>query len=123
MTAATTAVAVAAPPTSPVPVAAGSPWVAVVEIPNDDDDDVPPLGWDQWASAPVSAPEASAGALVAQSDAQQMTLGPRHRAPDPQRAWSRGKRRPMPRRPTSMLRWSRGSGRSSAITAPHSTGR
>jgi hypothetical protein len=35
-----------------------------VEIP-DDDDDVPPSGWDQWASAPVSAPEASAGALVA----------------------------------------------------------
>jgi hypothetical protein len=37
----------------------------VVEIP-DDDDDVPPPGWDQWASTPVSAPEASAGALVAQ---------------------------------------------------------
>jgi hypothetical protein len=38
----------------------------VVEIP--DDDDVPPLGWDQWASAPMSAPEASAGALVARGD-------------------------------------------------------
>jgi hypothetical protein len=37
----------------------------VVEIP---DDDVPPPGWDQWASAPVLAPEASAGALVAQGD-------------------------------------------------------
>jgi hypothetical protein len=41
--------------------------VAVVEIP-DDDDDVPPPGWDQWASAPVSAPEASAGALVARGN-------------------------------------------------------
>jgi hypothetical protein len=40
--------------------------VAVAEIP--DDDDVPPPGWDQWASPPVSAPEASAGALVAQGD-------------------------------------------------------
>jgi hypothetical protein len=52
-------VAVAAPPTSPAPAAAGSPRAAVVEIP--DDDDVPPPGWDQWASAPVSAPEASGG--------------------------------------------------------------
>jgi hypothetical protein len=40
----------------------------VVEIP-DDDDDVPPPGWDQWASALAPAPEASAGALVARSDA------------------------------------------------------
>jgi hypothetical protein len=39
----------------------------VVEIP--DDDDVPPPSWDQWASMPVSAPEASAGALVARGDA------------------------------------------------------
>jgi hypothetical protein len=31
--------------------------------------DVPPPGWDQWASAPAPAPEASAGALVAQSGA------------------------------------------------------
>jgi hypothetical protein len=38
----------------------------VVEIP---DDDVPPLGWDQWASALAPASEASAGALVARSDA------------------------------------------------------
>jgi hypothetical protein len=65
-TAATTAVAVAAPPTSPAPVAAGSLRAAAVEIP--DDNDVPPPGWDQWASLPVSAPEASAGALVAQGD-------------------------------------------------------
>jgi hypothetical protein len=40
----------------------------VVEI-TDDDDDVPPPGWDQWASVPALAPEASAGALVAQSGA------------------------------------------------------
>jgi hypothetical protein len=72
VTAATTAVAVSAPPTSPVPAAAGSPRAAVVEIP--DDDDVPPLGWDQWASVPVSAPEASAGALVARGDVG-VTLG------------------------------------------------
>jgi hypothetical protein len=65
MTAATTAVAVAVPPTSPVPAAAAGPRAAMVEIP-DDDDDVSPPGWDQWASTPVSAPEASAGALVAQ---------------------------------------------------------
>jgi hypothetical protein len=37
----TTAVAVASPPTSPAPAAAGSPRVAVVEIL---DDDVPPPG-------------------------------------------------------------------------------
>jgi hypothetical protein len=38
-------VAVAAPPTSPAPVADGSPRVVVVEIP--DDDDVLQPGWDQ----------------------------------------------------------------------------
>jgi hypothetical protein len=63
----TTVVVVAVPPTSPVPAAAGSPGAAVVEI--SDDDDVPPPGWDQWESMPVSAPEASAGALVAQGEA------------------------------------------------------
>jgi hypothetical protein len=111
MMAATTAVVVAAPLTSLVLAAVGGPGAAVVEIP-DDDDDVPPPGWDQWASAPVSALEASAGALVAQGGlarrrgTQWMALGPRHHAPDPQRAWSRR---------------SRGSGRSSATTAPRST--
>jgi hypothetical protein len=65
MTVATTAVAVAAPPTSPAPTASGSPRAVVVEIL---DDDVPPPGWDPWVSAPVLAPEASAGALVAQGD-------------------------------------------------------
>jgi hypothetical protein len=63
---ATTVVVVAAPPTSLVPAAAGSLGAAVVEIP--DDDDVLPPGWDQWASVPVSAPEALAGALVARGD-------------------------------------------------------
>jgi hypothetical protein len=58
VTAVTTAVAVAAPPTSLAPGAAVIPRVVVVENP---DDDVPPPGWDQWASPPVSAPEASAG--------------------------------------------------------------
>jgi hypothetical protein len=66
MVVATMAVAVAAPPTSPVPAAAGSPRAAVVEIP--DDDDVPPPGWDQWASVPASVPEASVVALVARGD-------------------------------------------------------
>jgi hypothetical protein len=66
MTAATNAVVVAAPPTSPVPTAAGSQGAVVVEIPHDND--VPPPGWDQWASALASAPEASAGALVARGD-------------------------------------------------------
>jgi hypothetical protein len=51
-----------------VPAAVASPGAAVVEIP-DDDDDVPPPGWDQWASTPASAPEASAGALVAHGGA------------------------------------------------------
>jgi hypothetical protein len=60
------AVEVAVPPTSPVPAAAGGAEAVVVEI---TDDDVPPLGWDQWASAPAPAPEASAGVLVAQSGA------------------------------------------------------
>jgi hypothetical protein len=37
----------------------------VVEVP---DDDVPPPGWDQWASLPASAPEASAGTFVVRDD-------------------------------------------------------
>jgi hypothetical protein len=67
-TAVTTAVAVAAPPTLPVPAAAGGLQAAVVEI-TDYDDNVPPPGWDQWTSVPALAPEASAGVLVAQSGA------------------------------------------------------
>jgi hypothetical protein len=65
VTAATTGVAVAAPPTSLAPAATGSPRAVVVEIP---DDDVPPPGWDQWASPPVSAPETPTGMLVVRSD-------------------------------------------------------
>jgi hypothetical protein len=37
----------------------------VVEVP---DDDVPLPDWDQWASLPASAPEASAGALMVRDD-------------------------------------------------------
>jgi hypothetical protein len=36
-----------------------------VEIP---DDDVPPPGWDQWASLPMPAPVPQAGALVTRWD-------------------------------------------------------
>jgi hypothetical protein len=90
----TATVAVAAPPTSPVPTAAGGPGAVVVEIL--DDDDIPPPGWDQWASAPVSAPEATEGALVARGDAG-VALGcpadgarpagrQTYSVPDPQRA-------------------------------------
>jgi hypothetical protein len=70
---ATTAVAVTAPPTSPAPAAAGNPRATMVEIP---DDDVPPPGWDQWASPPASAPEASAGELVARGDVGAALGGP-----------------------------------------------
>jgi hypothetical protein len=66
VTTATTVVVIAAPPTSPAPAVAGSLRAAVVEIP--DDDDILPPCWDQWASAPASAPEASAGALLARGD-------------------------------------------------------
>jgi hypothetical protein len=66
-TVAATDEAVATPSTSPVPATAGSPGAAGVEIP--DDDDVPLLSWDQWASALAPAFEASAGALMARSDA------------------------------------------------------
>jgi hypothetical protein len=65
VTAATTGVAVATSPTSSAPAVAGSPRAVVVEIP---DDDVPPPGWDQWASPPASAPEAPTGTLVVRSD-------------------------------------------------------
>jgi hypothetical protein len=45
----------------------------VVEIP---DDDVLAPGWDQWASPPASAPEASAGALMARCDVGATLGGP-----------------------------------------------
>jgi hypothetical protein len=65
VTTATTATSVAAPSTASAPAAVSSPRAAVVEVP---DDDVPLLGWDQWASLPASAPEASVGALVVRDD-------------------------------------------------------
>jgi hypothetical protein len=43
------------------PALAGSTQETAVEIPNDD---VPPPGWDQWASLPTPAPEPQVGALV-----------------------------------------------------------
>jgi hypothetical protein len=65
VTTATPAMAVAAPSTSPASAAAGSSRAAVVEVL---DDDVPPPDWDQWASLPASAPEASTRALVVRDD-------------------------------------------------------
>jgi hypothetical protein len=123
VTAATPAVAVVAPPTSPAPAAAGSPRAVVVEIP---DDDVPPPGWDQWESPPASAPEPRRGcswpgATSAQRwGAQRTALGPRRRALDSRRARSRGESMLTPRRPTlSTPKRSRGCGRSSVTTALH----
>jgi hypothetical protein len=62
---ATTVEAVAAPSTLSVLAAVGSLRAAVVEVP---DDDVPPPGWDQWASLLTSAPEPPTGALVVRGD-------------------------------------------------------
>jgi hypothetical protein len=59
------ATAVTAPPASPVPTPIDDSQAAVVEIP---DDDVPPLGWDQWVSLPALAPEPPTGALVVRDD-------------------------------------------------------
>jgi hypothetical protein len=64
-----TTMAITAPSTSPAPAPAGSCRVAAVEIP---DDDVPPPGWDQWASLPTSAPEPQAGALMRRWDGPMM---------------------------------------------------
>jgi hypothetical protein len=57
--------AVTAPLISPAPAPAGGPPVVVVEVP---DDDVPPPGWDQWVSQPISAPEPPTGILVMRED-------------------------------------------------------
>jgi hypothetical protein len=46
-----------------------------VEIP---DDDVPPPGWDQWASLPTSAPESQVGALMRRWDSLMVAGHPRH---------------------------------------------
>jgi hypothetical protein len=47
------------------PAFAGSSRATAVEIP---DDEVPPPGWDQWASLPTPAPKPQAGALVRRWD-------------------------------------------------------
>jgi hypothetical protein len=114
--------------TSLVPAAAASPGAAVVEIP-DDDDDVPLPGWDQWASTPASAPEASAGALVAHGGTVAALghpadgAGPSSSRAGPATYLEQGQEGADARRPTtSMLRQSRGFGRSSATTTPHSIG-
>jgi hypothetical protein len=41
------------------------------------DDNVPPPGWDQWASLPTSAPEPQAGALVRRWDGRMVFGRPR----------------------------------------------
>jgi hypothetical protein len=56
------------------PALAGSSQATAVEIP---DDDVPPPGWDQWASLPTPAPEPQAGALVIRRDGQMVAGGSR----------------------------------------------
>jgi hypothetical protein len=48
------------------PALASSSQATAVEIP---DDDVPPPGWDLWASLPTSAPEPQAGVLARRWDA------------------------------------------------------
>jgi hypothetical protein len=54
-----------------------------VEIP---DDDVPPPGWDQWASLPTPAPTPQDGALVKRWDGHMVTGGQRHSAEASSRA-------------------------------------
>jgi hypothetical protein len=100
------------------------------------DDDVPPPGWDQWASLPTSAPEPQAGALVRRWDDRVMAerLGRGGEASSsraglpamggPAASPERGRQcvdSPPPILPR--LKRSRSYGRSSVITAPRSTGR
>jgi hypothetical protein len=59
------------------PALASSSQATAVEIP---DDDVPPPGWDQWASLPTPAPEPQAGALVRRWDGHMVAGGSRHGA-------------------------------------------
>jgi hypothetical protein len=56
------------------PALAGSSQATAVEIP---DDDVPPPGWDQWASLPTPAPEPQAGELVRRWDSHMAAGGSR----------------------------------------------
>jgi hypothetical protein len=55
----------------------GSSRAMVVEIP---DDEVPPLGWGQWASLLTSAPEPQAGALVRRCDGHMVAASSGHGA-------------------------------------------
>jgi hypothetical protein len=57
------------------PALTGSSQATTVEIPADD---VPPPGWDQWASLPTPAPEPQAGVLVRRWDSHMVVGGPRH---------------------------------------------
>jgi hypothetical protein len=57
------------------PALAGSSQATAVEIP---DDDIPPPGWDQWASLPTPAPEPQAGALAIRWDGHMVDEGRRH---------------------------------------------
>jgi hypothetical protein len=56
------------------PALTGSSQAMAVEI---QDDDVPPPGWDQWASLPTPAPESRAGALVRRWDGHMVAGGSR----------------------------------------------
>jgi hypothetical protein len=62
---ATTTTAVTVPSTPPAPAPVDDSQAAVVDIP---DEDVPPLGWDQWVSLPTPAPEPPTGGLVVRDD-------------------------------------------------------
>jgi hypothetical protein len=117
----------------PALVLAGSSQATAVEIP---DDDVPPLGWDQWASLPTSAPESQAGVLIQRWDGRMVAGGSRYSAEasssraglptsgGPVASPEQGQEcidAPPPTSPT--LRRSSIYGRSCATTAPRSTGR
>jgi hypothetical protein len=114
------------------PALAGSSQATAVEIP---DDDVPPPGWDQLASLPTSAPESQVGALVRRWDGRMVAGRSRYGAEassshvglpasgDPAMSLGQGQERVDARPPTSStLRRSSSYGRSSATTAPCSTG-
>jgi hypothetical protein len=59
------------------PALAGSSQATAMEIPNDD---IPPPGWDQWASLPTRVPEPQAGALVRRWDGHMVAGGRGHDA-------------------------------------------
>jgi hypothetical protein len=59
------------------PAFSGSSRATAVVIP---DDEVPPLGWGQWASLPTSAPEPQAAALVRRCDGHMVAASSGHSA-------------------------------------------